>query len=205
MGTSSFAEAGSTTSGPDGDRTEAAQDVLQAAWLVFGFPALIGNRKAFVNFTRDLLLGGYGETLPADSTVIELLETIDGDADVIDACRRLKSQGYVLALDDFEYRSDLDPLIEVADIIKIDFSETNPGSRVDQVRRLAPHRPRIVAEAVETEAAYKEAAALGCDYVQGYFFCRPQVVKARTLRGTRLTYLKLLQCVTRPELVIDEL
>ena len=55
---------------PDGDPTEAAQDVLQAAWLAFGFPALIGNRKAFVNFTRDLLLGGYATTLPTDSTVI---------------------------------------------------------------------------------------------------------------------------------------
>ena len=62
---------------PDGDPTEAAQDVLQAAWLAFWFPALIGNRKAFINFTRGLLLGGYGKTLPADSTVIELLETID--------------------------------------------------------------------------------------------------------------------------------
>ena len=190
---------------PDGDPTEAAQDVLQAAWLAFGFPTLIGDRKAFVNFTRDLLLGGYGETLPTDSSVIELLETVDGDADVVEACQRLKQRGYSLALDDFAYRPELDPLIGLADIIKIDFSEAGPESRVDQVHRLAPHGPKLVAEAVETEAAYKEATDLGCSYFQGYFFCRPQVVAARALRGTRLTYLRLLQCVARPELVIDEL
>ena len=190
---------------PDGDPTEAAQDVLQAAWLAFGFPALIGNRKAFVNFTRDLLLGGYATTLPTDSTVIELLETIDGDADVVEACRNLKRLGYLLALDDFAYRPELEPLIELADIVKIDFSESDPRSRVDHVRRLAPHGPQLVAEAVETEAAYQEAAELGCHYFQGYFFCKPQVVTTRALKGTRLTYLRLLQCVTRPELVIDEL
>ena len=117
----------------------------------------------------------------------------------------MKRRGYLLALDDFAYRPELEPLIELADIIKIDFTAINPGSQVDYVRRLAPHGPRLVAEAVETEAAYQEAAELGCSYFQGYFFCKPQVVTTRALKGTRLTYLKLLQCVTRPELVIDEL
>ena len=50
---------------PVGDPNRAAAEVLQATWLTFGLSALVGERKAFTNFTRDLLIGGYGETLPA--------------------------------------------------------------------------------------------------------------------------------------------
>ena len=64
---------------PAGNPDRAAGQVLQAAWLTFGLPTLLGRHKAFVNFTRELLIKGYGETLPVESTVIELLETIDGD------------------------------------------------------------------------------------------------------------------------------
>ena len=61
------------------------------------------------------MLAGYGETLPVESVVIELLETIDGDADVVAACKKLKQGGYLVALDDFVYRPELEPLLELAE------------------------------------------------------------------------------------------
>ena len=190
---------------PPVDSNHAASHVLQAAWLTFGLPALIGQNKAFVNFTRDLLLAGYGETLPVESTVIELLETIDGDPDVVEACQKLKQKGYLIALDDFVYRPELDPLVKIADIVKIVVSETNLEAQADHVRRLASQDTKLLAEMVETKEEYKQAVKVGCSYFQGYFFFRPEIVKGRTLSGSRLAYLKLLQAVTAPDLNIDEL
>ena len=89
---------------PPVDSNKAATETIQAAWLTFGLPALIGQKKAFTNFTRDLLVAGHGLALPAESTVVELLETIDGDPEVLAACHHLKDKGYALALDDFVYR-----------------------------------------------------------------------------------------------------
>jgi len=59
----------------EGSRTSVrpATEVLQATWLTFGLSTLVGERKEFTNFTRALLIGGYGETLPLESTVIELI------------------------------------------------------------------------------------------------------------------------------------
>lgn len=187
------------------DSHRAASHVLQAAWLTFGLPALIGQNRAFVNFSRDLLLAGYGETLPVESVVIELLETIDGDADVVEACTKLKRSGYLVALDDFVYRAELGPLLEIADIVKIRFRDSDPAEQAAHVRRLAPHTARLLAEAVETQEEYDQAVGLGFTYFQGYFFCRPQIIKGRALSGSRLTYLKLLQAVTAPALNIAEL
>ena len=190
---------------PPGDPNEAASDTLQAAWLTFGLPTLIGPHKAFINFTRDLLIAGYGQTLPAESVVIELLETIDGDPTVVEACQQLKQQGYTLALDDFVYRPALDMLIRLADVIKIGFRDADPAAQVQHVRRVALHEPVLLAEKVETREEYRRAIELGCSRFQGYFFCQPEIVEGRTLSGTRLTYLKLLQAATRPEMNIEEL
>ena len=190
---------------PPVDSNKAATETIQAAWLTFGLSALIGQKKAFTNFTRDLLVAGHGLALPAESTVVELLETIDGDPEVLAACHHLKDEGYTLALDDFVYRSALDPLIAIADVVKIGFGESDPAEQAAHVRRVSHHSPKLLAEKVETPQEYDLAKSLGFDYFQGYFFCKPETIQGRALSGTPLTYLKLLQCVTKMDFDIDEL
>ena len=187
-----------------GDPNQMAGDVLQAAWLTFGLSTLVGQCKAFTNFTRDLLVAGYAEALPVESTVIELLETVDGDPEVVKACQNLKQKGYTLALDDFVYRPALDPLIPLANVIKVRFRDSDPQEQEQHIRRLASQEVELLAEAVETHDEYRRARELGFSYFQGYFFQKPEVIKGRTLSGSHLTYLRLLQSVTRPDLNIDE-
>ena len=139
---------------PGTDPCDAATRTAHSAWLTFGLPTLVGHKKAFVNMTRDLLVADYGHAFPAESVVIELLETIDGEAEVVEACRALKRKGYVLALDDFVYRPALDPLIPLADIIKIGFRDSDPTEQVQHVRRVATHGPTLLAEMVETRDEY---------------------------------------------------
>ena len=61
--------------------------VLHDAWLTFGLSRLIGDTKAFITFTRDLLVAGHAEALPPESTAIQLHETINGDLEVVRACQ----------------------------------------------------------------------------------------------------------------------
>ena len=187
------------------DRDLAAAHVLQNAWLTFGLPTLIGSKKAFVNFTRELLVTGYGTTLPAQSTVVELLETVPPDDDVIAACQTLRAKGYLIAVDDYVHREDTEPLIRLADIVKVALRDVNPAEQVRQVRRVAGDRPLLVAERVETREEYHQAHDLGFDYFQGYFFCKPEVLSQRAITGSRLSYLRLFQAVNRPEVSLDEL
>ena len=111
---------------PPADGSEATRHVIEVAWLNLGMKTLVGDKLAFINFTRELLLTGFEAALPPKSTVIEILETVEPDDDVVLACRRLKQNGYVLALDDFVYRPGLEPLMEIADVIKIGFGECDP-------------------------------------------------------------------------------
>ena len=190
---------------PQGDLDHAAAHVLENAWLTFGLPTLVGSKRAFVNFTRRLLVTGYGATLPVNTAVIELLETIEPDPEVVEACRKLKGQGYLIAADDYVHRPGLEPLLDLADIVKVAFRDADPEEQAHNVRRVAGDRPKLLAEQVETPDEYRQALDLGFEYFQGYFFCKPEVLSGRALTGSRLSYLKLFQAVNRPEISLDEL
>jgi c-di-GMP-related signal transduction protein len=42
-------------------------------------------------------------------------------------------------------------------------------------------------------------------YFQGYFFCRPEILKTKAIPENRLNYLRLLQAISQPELDVKEL
>src|ERR1700749_3617157 len=98
----------------------ATRQVLANSLLVIGLENLVGNKKAFVNFGRGPLLQGWHSSLPPENTVIELLETVEPDAEVVEACRKLREQGYQLALDDFVLRDGYECLLDVADLVKVE-------------------------------------------------------------------------------------
>ena len=186
------------------DDSRATREVVEAAWLDLGMKTLVGNKMAFVNFTRELLLGGYDSLLPAQTTVIEILETIAPDDDVIAACRDLSAAGYKIALDDFIYRPGFEPLVDLADIIKISFGECDPAEQCRCIRRINRYAT-LLAEKVETKDDYKKAVGLGFTYFQGWFFCRPETLSGRALSGSHTMCLKLLDAVWQPDLDIDRL
>jgi len=109
----------------DGVNLEQASASMLDTSFMIGLQKLTGGQRAFVNCPRDFLLHDYISLFHRDLVVVELLENIEPDAEVVDACRRLKSEGYLLALDDFVDTPDWAPLIELADFIKVDFRLTN--------------------------------------------------------------------------------
>jgi len=85
--------------------------------LLYDFEALAGTGKTFLNCTREALTTGLVTLLPARSTVLEILEDIEPDSEVVEACLRLRDLGYQLALDDFVLRPGLERLLPYADYI----------------------------------------------------------------------------------------
>jgi EAL and modified HD-GYP domain-containing signal transduction protein len=64
---------------------------------------------------------------------------------------------------------------------------------------------QLVAEKVETQEDVQRGIAMGYQYFQGYFFCRPQMAHARAIPANKLNYLRILQIANRPDIDIDEL
>jgi c-di-GMP-related signal transduction protein len=178
----------------------ASSQTISRAIHSIGLDAVVGDRKAFINLTRDLLLEEIYCVLPPEQCVVEILEDLTLDAEVVAACAKLRAAGYGLALDDVTDVKRVEPLAEYADIIKVDLSMIPPENRPAVFRDLAPFKNKLLAEKVETKEDYEQALALGCQYVQGYFFCRPEMMRGKSLVGAELIYLKFVAEVNKPQL-----
>ncbi|MGA7559067.1 MAG: HDOD domain-containing protein [Terriglobales bacterium] len=182
----------------------AARSTLDTS-LLLGMSTLCDNRLAFVNCTREVLLKDLITLLPPNQTVAEILETVEPGDRVIAACKRLKSFGYRIALDDFAANDPRIPLCEFADIIKVDIRATAPAERAGMMRRFGSAKCKMLAEKVETPLEFQQTRDMGFAYFQGYFFCRPELVMGREVPASRLHYMRLLEMVSRRELDMREL
>jgi EAL and modified HD-GYP domain-containing signal transduction protein len=189
----------------DGLDLELASTSLLDTSFLIGFEKITGGHLMFINCPRDFLLRDYISLFPPSSVVVEILEDIHPDQEVVDACRRLKEAGYMIALDDFVDSPGWAPLVALADILKVDFRATNRKEQRAIVSRYTDKNIRMLAEKVETQEEYAESMQMGYSLFQGYFFCRPEMMHLRALPSFRLAYLELLRAATAPEFDIREL
>lgn len=177
------------------DDSEATTELVYNAFLVMGFHKLTDGTKGFINFTQDLLESEIAEILPKDKVVVEILENVEAKDTVIDACKKLKDAGYTLALDDFIFnRADQDytPLVELADMIKIEFPTTD---KREQRKLLDKYKKKIIflAEKVETREEYMEAVEMGYELFQGYFFSKPTMLKSKEIASLNIHLVHILE------------
>lgn len=183
----------------------ATTTLLSSAFLTEGIDAISGSRPCFVNFTADLLIKGIPLSFPKQKIVVEILEDVRPTKEVIKACKFIASQGYTLALDDFVYDKSLDPLIELAEIIKIDFRLTPLDAILKMLYRLRRFKLKLLAEKVETREEFEKALKMGFSYFQGYFFSKPENIRIQELEASKINMLHLLAEVTRKSTTLGRL
>lgn len=188
----------------DGDYATA--NVITNALTDVGLDVLTDSKHAFVNLTRNLLLDADLSCLPPHRTVLEVLEDIGPDDAVCAAIGRLSDAGFTIALDDFVYSPDLEPLLELADIVKIEFPQIPPEDLDEHISKLRSRGVRtILAEKLETQEDFELCQRLGCDLFQGYFFCRPQVVSRRRIQSNVGSVMRLVSELQNQDISTAEL
>lgn len=187
----------------EGDDDTATRTILDNS-IVFGLESLARGLPAFVNCTADVLLEEQVRVLPARLTVLEILETVEPTPEIIQACMRLKSVGYRIALDDFTWRSSLQPLVSLADYIKIDFLQSPAVERALLLSRVPP-ACRLIAEKVETRADFDTARAEGFSLFQGYYFCAPAMLRVSRIPANKICHLLLLELLQQDPIDIHKL
>ncbi|MCX7922708.1 MAG: HDOD domain-containing protein [Clostridia bacterium] len=181
------------------DGNIASASVIIDSFLVIGLQTLTGGNKAFVNFTSSLIKQEVSTIFPKDQLVVEILETIEPDDEIISSCRRLKEQGFIIALDDFVFKEQYEPLIELADIIKIDFLSTSEFDKKNIVQRYRHKNIKFLAEKIETYEDFEKAVSLGYTYFQGYFFSKPVIMSAKDIAPNKLNCIQLVKQVNEME------
>jgi c-di-GMP-related signal transduction protein len=177
------------------DPRMATASVISSAFGELGIASVIGDCRAFINFDAELLMTDVMELLPAERTVVEILESVVVTPELIERCRSLRERGFAFALDDVVQLADsYAPLLPFIDVVKVDVLASGaaqlPGI-VAQVRAAA--RVQLLAEKVDSLEQAERCRELGFDLFQGYFFARPVVMRGRRADPSRRLLLRLLE------------
>lgn len=185
----------------------ASARAITDAMLHVGLDVVTGGGRAFIKVGREYLLHGVQTALPPEKVVVELAADVDGDPEVVRACRALREIGYGIAIDDFELLPSTAPLVPVANYLKVDLR--TPSADADaRARTIACLRPGVnamIATHVETFDQFEAALRDGFTHFQGFFLGRPPLLPSRDLPGTQLATLRLVRALNDPNLSLDAL
>jgi c-di-GMP-related signal transduction protein len=189
--------------GEDGDK--ATIDVIKNSFINIGIDKVTGDKKAFINFTKNILKSDIFTVLPPESVIVEILEDIEPTEEIVELCKKLKMLGYAIALDDFVYSDKYRRLIEIVDIIKVDFKITKGYERRAVINQVNSSNIKFLAEKVETIEEFNEAVSYGYVYFQGYYFSKPLMISGKKISGNKAIYIKILQEINSENFTIESI
>jgi EAL and modified HD-GYP domain-containing signal transduction protein len=154
---------------------------------------------AFINLTKEMVKSDRIPELSREHIVLEILEGMKVDDELISGIQRFVDEGYRVALDDFIYSPEYDPIIRMAHIVKLDILEMTDEELVRHVEILKPFEVTLLAEKIETHAEFERCQALGFKLFQGYFLCRPQLVEGKQLNSSEIVMVELMSVLAEPD------
>ena len=199
---------------PTSDTAVIASDMLATAQVLenvlnnIGLPKLIGEHKAFVNCSRDMLLDNLFGLLNPHCFVLEVLEDVEVDDALVKAVAHYYARGFEIALDDFIFNDAFlkrcAPLFPFISYVKMDLVDNSDEDMANAAAFFKAKNIKILAEKVETKASLKKCLAAGYDYFQGFFFAKPELVTGRRIDATSAAILRIL-LLLRKHPSLDEL
>ena len=189
----------------DGDR--ATSELIANVFLNMGLENITRGKKAFINFTKQLLASDTVLLLPKELVTIEILEDIEPDEEVIAACKRLRESGYSLALDDYTGNEDSGyrALLDLSEVVKVDLHKMELSNQAQVEAIIKNKKNTFLAEKVETIDDFNKAKTVGFSLFQGFFFCKPVMLSGKSISASQQRTINLLQEIYRPEVDFDRI
>ncbi len=168
-----------------------SSSIIVDAVLGIGLETMTGGQTAFINFSERMLLDGVAEVLDPEAVVLEILEDTRPSKAVVGICQDLVDSGFRIALDDFSFEPEYEPMLELAEIVKIDVKST--AGRIDELlQQLSRFDVRLLAEKVENEEVHAACVERGFGLFQGFHYFKPETISKTDMPSASLAIIRLL-------------
>jgi len=181
----------------------ATSSVITQLFANLDMNLILGNKPAYINFTHNHLIEQLPKLLPNNRIVIEVLEHVAIDKPLISSLMELHELGYKIALDDFIFSKEAAPLIELADVIKIDVLNFNKKEIEQQLKPLKGFNGKFLAEKIEDKQQFTNCIELGFNYFQGFFLNRPDAQKGKAITENKTSLLRLLAELNDEQVTVE--
>lgn len=166
----------------------------------------LSGKTAYFTFTPNLLLKDIPRIFNAKKLVIQVEENSIIHPLAQKAIYHFKKMGYQIALKGFEFNSRYFSIMDVVDIIKLDFSNFSASGALRNIIDVANNlKKTVVAYNVNSREAYEYAKELGCRYKQGTYISDMQSSSVSRLDHLQSNFFQLVVEVTKDDPNIDNI
>jgi c-di-GMP-related signal transduction protein len=152
---------------------------------------LAGGKRVLLNLSQEFLLRENSSGLPQEMVALEISSKADRPDGFLDICRSFKEQGHLVVLHDCFGPTGVSlPLVELIDIVKVDYQQASPADWQELAVRF--QHLKFLAYRIETRQEFREAVSQGLHYFQGPYYSQPEIIARPDLPRYKLNYVKLL-------------
>jgi EAL and modified HD-GYP domain-containing signal transduction protein len=171
------------------------EQLVADTFLGIGIDQVAAGHRAFVTVDRDMLISGAARLLPADRVVLQLSGRLQEDPELIQACDQMVWAGYRFSLSSDRPEELPEEFLRLAEIVKIDVSDTDRQLLVDLSAWLKAFHVRMLASNVSHRVERDLCTNLGFELFEGYKFTAPETLMRRDLPIEHMVTFRLLKLV----------
>ena len=169
----------------------------------FDVRRLVGKSRAFIYFSDEMLRARLPLFFSHDILTVAVHAKQLEDAGIMNICRDLKERGFMLALEDFEYSKAYDEIFRFVDIVEIDFKKTHKA--IEETAYVCRYANKLMlAVNIETRDEYEYAKRLGCTFMQGFYFAKPEIDLENGFQPLPASIANTMQILSRKDAEIEE-
>ena len=158
-----------------------------------GVDKSIGDAKAFINISGDILLTDILYNLPKKIFVFELSADIHMGNKEIANLKQLHEAGYIFALDNARFQENyirnFGPVLAYIDYVKFDTVQTDIETLQNNIEIYKDKK--LIAQKIEFQEVFDEYKRLGFDYFQGYFIAEIDTTEQNRLDPKHLGVIRI--------------
>lgn len=167
--------------------------------------AFLEGKTAYITFTPNLLLRNIPKMFSPSTLVIQIEDNSIIHPLAQKIIYRYKKQGYRIAVKGFEFSPRYFGILDVVDIIKLDFSNPSDPSLANVINIAGSFQKEIVAYNVNTPEACEKAKELKCKLMQGAGVSGQVSSKVHRVDHLQSNFFQLMIAITKDEPDIDEI
>jgi EAL and modified HD-GYP domain-containing signal transduction protein len=182
----------------------ATSRVAASALSDLGLRTATGGAPAFLNVTTEFLLAMDPLPFRPEGVVLEIAADRVPDEPLLERLGRLRQHGYVLALDGYAGQPGAEPLLDVAQLAKVD-ARGGGVHLAAIVAKLRSRGMRPVANGVDAHTDHDRCVDAGFELFQGDFVCRPREIVGHNVPTASIGALRLAAGISAGDTGLDEL
>jgi EAL and modified HD-GYP domain-containing signal transduction protein len=187
-----------------GSDAKATSALLVDAFGDIGLEVLAGRHPAWMSIARNFLMEIGPPPVRPDRAVLQIAAYAARE-DMLAVLQQLGRSGYTLALQDYDGSTDVEALLGLCSIVKVDIDRRDDDTLASIIAAPKLHGALLVATSVASVEDFERCKALGFSYFQGDFFAKPRVVTHRGVGTGGVSSLRALGELSAADASFDDL